>query len=138
MFLCLGLKSLRYSRLTFWVEEDFRLLCQEASERLKVLDPVLFEKLVQRRVWLYHSENALNTQAFSKTFSITPSYLRWKSDGIIARLVYIYYLTNPDVRRVHLQMNHIENAQIEIQVRSRTQFWLALHDFPDVLIKKYD
>jgi hypothetical protein len=73
-----------------------------------------------------------------RSFSIADSFCSWKTHGVIARLVYVHFLTERDANQAFLAFERKRSADMLNTVKARTQFWLAKADFAERLIGFFD
>lgn len=91
----LGHRRLRVGKLSIWGDADFLRLCSSTIDRLQKLDCDLHQVLTQRRwIWIVqspHGAHHLGSLGPPWLFNVNPLYLAWRSDGVIARLIYVAF-----------------------------------------------
>ncbi len=128
---CIWRSPLRIGTLTFWGPRDFLETCAASVLRLQELDSQLHSQLTtMQKLTFYYSPKYLRQAYFLWIFSISDSWTVWKSDGIIARLVYSAQLATSMPRQV---MSKAASDALHSEVSAKTLSWLEAHQFPKPL-----
>jgi hypothetical protein len=132
MFKLMGYSRLRLGTLTFWGPPKFIEAGTAAVQRLCELDSVLHDHLTTRqRLEFVYLPTRLEDMYAVRIFSVDDSYMAWKLDGIIARLVYSAQFITLYPRRVD---SEAKSRALHSQIRATTKSWLEAHHFPQPLI----
>jgi hypothetical protein len=125
-----GAKRRRVGKLTFWGDSGFLELCELSLERLGTLDPEARRDLTMRRwVWVVQDLQSVG-DAPPRIFGISPSYTVWRSDGVIARLVYVAFSISA---RPPGKGSQEELRERQARVMKSSRSWLEVHGFPEEL-----
>jgi len=132
MFRMMGYSRLRLGTLTLWGPREFLAASAAAVSRLRELDSGLHHRLTaqQKLEFVYMARHSQESSVV-RIFTIDDSYMVWKSDGIIARIVYSAQLASVIPRRVDSKM---KIRALNSQVMATTRSWLEAHRFPEPLI----
>ena len=131
-FRCVWHSPLRIGTLTFWGPRDFLETCAASVRRLQELDSELHSRLTtKQKLIFYYSPKYLRQAYFLWIFSIDNTWTVWKSDGIIARLVYSAQLVTLMPKRV---MSKAASHVLHSEVSAKTLSWLEAHQFPKPLV----
>lgn len=132
LFRIKGYSRMRIGTLTFWGPRDFLQNCTASLRRLQELDSELYSRVTtEQKLVFFYSPKQLVQAYFVWFFSIDDSYTVWKSDGIIARLVYSAQLAVSIPRRI---VPKSINRALHSEVRAATRSWLEEHRFPESLV----
>ena len=133
-----GLRRLRVGKLSVWGDASFLALCRSSIERLESLDSTLHRVLTQGRwAWLFQSPEGLpytGNLGPPWLFSVDPPYVAWRSEGIIARLIYVAFCMS------EFPMGHTSGEGSEARhtmVMKRARAWLESRGFPEELVGCY-
>lgn len=135
-FFFIGMKILGFSRknwgrCSFWGGEAFLALCAESLGELKALDSDLYEKMTQgQRLYFYSSTKKSEQAAHAGIFSINDGFCNWGAKGIIARLVYAFYLAEDRRDRCFSPRERMLLQESHSRVKAQTRGWLDQHSFP--------
>ena len=132
MFRMMGYSRLRVGTLTLWGPREFLEASTAAVSRLRELDSGLHDRLTthQKLEFVYTAKHSQELSVV-RIFTIDDSYMVWKSDGIIARLVYSAQMANLISRRVD---SMAKSRALHSQVLATTRSWLEARRFPEPLI----
>jgi hypothetical protein len=64
-------------------------------------------------------------------FTVTDRYVAWREDGIISRLVYIYFKNSVFLR--YSNQEGAEGREKQQSVVAQWKLWLEAHNFPAAL-----
>jgi hypothetical protein len=135
LFRLMGHSSNSVGSLTFWGPHEFLDSCTASIHRLQELDAELYVRLTTRqRLEFYYDPKRLIQANYAWIFSIDDSHTAWRSEGIIARLVYSSELAAVMPRRA------IPKATRQVlysDVLTTTRLWLERQHFPMPLIMCY-
>jgi hypothetical protein len=127
----LGFRRKDWGRCSFWGNEDFLNLCDQSLNELQGLDPELYGKMMDGQRLYFYSNNKKSEQVpYAGIFSINDGFCDWGTKGIIARLVYAFYLSEVRRDRSFSPRERMLLQESHSQVKVRTREWLAAHDFP--------
>ena len=130
-FRCVWHSPLRIGTLTFWGPRDFLETCAASVQRLQELDSELHSRLTtKQKLIFYYSPKYFRQAYYLWIFSIDNTWTVWKSDGIIARLVYSAQLVTLMPRRV---MSKAASRALHSEISAKTLSWLEKHQFPKPL-----
>jgi hypothetical protein len=74
----------------FWGPAEFIELVREASKRLEKEDPALFRSMTFRYTVIYSPQRIFSFPLW-KYGGVSNSFLVWKSEGVLAAWVYLYF-----------------------------------------------
>jgi hypothetical protein len=133
----MGLRRLRVGKLSILGDAGFLSLCNSSVECLAHLDPILHRLITERPVCLLQSSKAtpyVGSLGPPWLFSISPRAVEWKSDGIVARLIYIAFC----ISRFPAGYARPEQAEATHKaVMALSRSWLDSHGFPRELVESY-
>ena len=130
-FRIIGYRKLHFGRCNFWGPYDTIEKVRSSLNLLLQIDPKLYHELIMYDVlcFWYHKRD-LRDERVTKTFSITDTFLAWGDHGIVARMVYAYFLARRLGRKVY---EKDETIRMHKEVRLKTLNWLMEYDFPEQL-----
>lgn len=130
-----GLHRLRVGKLSVWGDSGFLDLCKSSIERLKTLDPVLYQALTRcRRVWAFQDPQPVGCDAPPWLYCIGSAYVAWQSDGILARLVYVAFSISEYPQGPTFDEDSWGTQQ---KVMKNSRSWLETRGFPQQLVDCY-
>jgi hypothetical protein len=123
---------LRIGKLLFLGPASFVALCKQSVERLHNLDPDLHQHLTEHeKVYISYDPERLSDMPDWRMFTVTDRYVAWREDGIISRLVYIYFKNSVFLR--YSNQEGAEGQEKQQSVVAQWKRWLEAHNFATVL-----
>ncbi len=133
----MGLRRSRVGKLSILGDEGFLSICNFSVKRLEHLDPMLHRLLTERPVFLLQSPKAapyVGGLGPPWLFSVSPRAVEWKTDGIVARLVYAAFC----ISRFPTGYARAEEAEATHKaVMALSRSWLENRGFPRELVESY-
>ncbi len=132
-----GLRRLRIGKLSILGDPGFLGLCSSAVNSLERLDPAVHRLLTGRSVWLFQAKQDVpyvGNLGPPWLFSVEPGYVEWKSEGVLARLIYIAFCVS-EFPAACTSVGESEARHSVLKTRSRS--WLESRGFPRELIECY-
>ena len=127
----LGFRRKDWGQCSFWGNEAFLALCAESLGELKRLDSDLYDKMTRgQRLYFYSSTKKSEQASQAGIFSINDGFCSWGMKGVIARLVYAFYLAEERRGRCFSPREHMLLQEMHSRVKARTRGWLDHHGFP--------
>jgi hypothetical protein len=129
------MRHLQIGKLSLWGDADFLELCRSSLDRLNALDPGFYQILTEKsEVHIVQDATGSSGEAAPFLFVVGSHYLAWKSDGMIARLVYVGFCVSGFSMRQTWDKN-FPNVRKEVMAKSRS--WLERQCFPPELVECY-
>jgi len=130
-----GFHRLRVGKLSVWGDSGFLDLCKSSIERLRTLDPVLYQALTRcRRAWVVEDPQHVGDGALPWLFTVDSAYVAWQAEGVIARLVYVALCLSAFSQ----PPTSAEEARRYQDVKNKSRSWLETRGFPQELVACYD
>jgi len=125
-------RRLRIGKLLILGPPSFVALCKQSVERLHSLDPNLHQYLTEHeKVCISYDPEWLSDIPDWRIFTVPEQYVAWREDGIISRLVYIYFKNVVFLR--YSNQEGAEGREKQRSVVAQWKLWLEAHNFPAVL-----
>lgn len=134
-FRVMGFACLKIGDCSFWVPPSFSQQCKDATARISEIDPTIYNRVTQQPFVFWYHKETVSDDRLNKMFSIPEPYLAWKGLGVIARVVYAYFLV--ETFRGDSYVNK-EPPDLHNLARSSTAAWLLKHGFPRELQEPFE
>ena len=121
----------------FWGPQKFTQLVDEAKRRLESEDPALLKSMNGRYTVIYSPKRVFSFP-FWKYGGVSDSFMVWKSEGVVAVWIYLYYhwLASRKGRWVLSAPQNSVSASKDAEAKTRE--WLIKHQFPAELSEAFE
>lgn len=134
----LGYKTLKVNRCRFFGPSSFIEVCHKAAEELRRLDADIFDQCTRKKIWFVSHRDPRLHYLPANLCGISNETLSWGPSGVILYMVSMAHQTAPEVVRARFSGDLAFAAEASSLAQSRTEFWLAMHDFPNELIELFN
>jgi hypothetical protein len=131
-------RPVRVGKLTICGPPSFLELCGASVERLASLDPMMYRRLTgEHPVWVFYEDARSEQFGPPWVVAINSAYVKWQSEGIIARLVYLIYYMAAFPRPVMSRKEQAEAGPKRLAALAQTKAWVEDRAFPAALVQCY-
>jgi hypothetical protein len=131
-----GFTRARIGRCSFWRSKEFLELCTRSMEELRLLDPELFAAITTGESFNFYSSHRPTEQVdILRSLSINKYFCDWDTKGVLARVVYAYFVSQTFGGRAFLKRERPLVQALHDQAVAKTYAWLNEHSFPPELVE---
>jgi len=117
---------------------QFIQLVDEARKRLEIEDPGLLRSLTNHYTVIY-SARRLFSFPFWRYGGISDCFTAWKSEGVLAAWIYLYYHHSLSLTRGRWFLSAPQNSiTAGKDAKAKTRQWLVGHGFPGELSQAFE
>jgi hypothetical protein len=126
---------IRIGKLRVCGPPEFLDLCRASVERLATLDSNIYRHFTTNRKVLvsFDLRGMPGGSGPPWCLFINEAYAKWQTDGVIAQLVYMFYLMSVFPRHFAYMHEDVAVRATHRGVLAKTKVWLEAHNFPEPL-----
>jgi hypothetical protein len=116
---------------------EFIQLVDEAKKRLEIEDPVLLKSMTFRYTVIYSPQRVFSFAPW-KYGGVSDGFIVWKSDGVLAAWVYLYF-DSLALSKGRWFLSAPQNSiRANKEATAKTREWLIKHQFPAELCEAFE